>query len=99
MSFHRWNPMLHSVESSYWFDERTFGAEICKGLEFDPEKGDVVISSILIRGGCLKPYLIAFPADHGLISFKSIDLNWLLRQRNVTNIAFAGFNFCCKRLH
>jgi nicotinamidase-related amidase len=90
MGFERWNPMLRSVESSRSFEEGTFGAEIYKGLEPDPENGDVVISKHWNQRFAFEVMPPSILADHRLSSFKNTDLDWLLRQRNITDLVFAG---------
>jgi nicotinamidase-related amidase len=92
--FERWNAMLESVQQNHGFEEGSFGAEVYASLEPKIENGDTVISKhwnqrlVLITMLCGS---VGSFADFPVISsFKNTDLDWLLRQRNITHLVFAG---------
>ncbi|KAK4549677.1 hypothetical protein LTR36_004978 [Oleoguttula mirabilis] len=79
--FEHWNPMLQSVEAARSFEEGSFGAQIYQGLEPDAKNGDTVIS---------KHWNQRPVASQAGPSFNNTDLDWLLRQKDITHLVFAG---------
>ncbi|KAK3072455.1 hypothetical protein LTR53_006782 [Teratosphaeriaceae sp. CCFEE 6253] len=79
--FQHWNAMLEGTKAMRLFEVGSWGAQIYEGLEPDPANGDTVISKHWNQ----RPAVVA-----DIHSFQNTELDWLLKQREITHVVFGG---------